>query len=102
MVTSAGEQHYQAQMERYLATVESATAEFRDAMEKAQEQVREFAESGLGKKVLESLTDEQQAAVLGQSNDSDSGTGARSTDTGYRPAPGSTGSSGVRRTGIFD
>ncbi|GEM_PF-5828015 len=95
MVTSAGEQHYEAQMERYLATVETATAEFRDAMKKAQEQVREFAESDLGKKVLESLTEEQQAAVLGQSNDGD-------TDTGYRPAPGSTGSGGVRRTGIFD
>ena len=51
MVTSAGEQHYEEQMERYLATVETATAEFRDAMEKAQEQVREFAESDLGKKV---------------------------------------------------
>lgn len=84
-------------MERYLATVETATAEFRDAMEKAQEQVREFAESDLGKKVLESLTEEQQAAVLGQSNDGDT-----DTDTGYRPAPGSTGSGGVRRTGIFD
>lgn len=97
MVTSAGEQHYEAQMERYLATVETATAEFRDAMKKAQEQVREFAESDLGKKVLESLTEEQQAAVLGQSNDGDT-----DTDTGYRPAPGSTGSGGVRRTGIFD
>ncbi len=84
-------------MERYLATVETATAEFRDAMEKAQEQVREFAESDLGKKVLESLTEEQQAAVLGQSNDGDTDSG-----TGYRPAPGSTGSGGVRRTGIFD
>lgn len=84
-------------MERYLATVETATAEFRDAMKKAQEQVREFAESDLGKKVLESLTEEQQAAVLGQSNDGDT-----DTDTGYRPAPGSTGSGGVRRTGIFD
>ena len=97
MVTSAGEQHYEEQMERYLATVETATAEFRDAMEKAQEQVREFAESDLGKKVLESLTEEQQAAVLGQSNDGDTDCG-----TGYRPAPGSTGSGGVRRTGIFD
>lgn len=97
MVTSAGEQHYEEQMERYLATVETATAEFRDAMKKAQEQVREFAESDLGKKVLESLTEEQQAAVLGQSNDGDT-----DTDTGYRPAPGSTGSGGVRRTGIFD
>ena len=97
MVTSAGEQHYEEQMERYLATVETATAEFRDAMEKAQEQVREFAESDLGKKVLESLTEEQQAAVLGQSNDGDTDSG-----TGYRPAPGSTGSGGVRRTGIFD
>ncbi|HJC85403.1 MAG TPA: hypothetical protein H9751_07655 [Candidatus Corynebacterium faecigallinarum] len=96
-MTSAGEQHYEAQMERYLATVETATAEFRDAMKKAQEQVREFAESDLGKKVLESLTEEQQAAVLGQSNDGDT-----DTDTGYRPAPGSTGSGGVRRTGIFD
>ncbi|MGO1417484.1 MAG: hypothetical protein ACTH0D_01070 [Candidatus Corynebacterium faecigallinarum] len=96
-MTSAGEQHYEAQMERYLATVETATAEFRDAMEKAQEQVREFAESDLGKKVLESLTEEQQAAVLGQSNDGDTDSG-----TGYRPAPGSTGSGGVRRTGIFD
>ena len=99
MVTSAGEQHYEAQMERYLATVETATAEFRDAMEKAQEQVREFAESDLGKKVLESLTEEQQAAVLGQSNDGDTDT---DTDSGYRHAPGSTGSGGVRRTGIFD
>ena len=84
-------------MERYLATVETATAEFRDAMENAQEQVREFVESDLGKKVLESLTEEQQAAVLGQSNDGDTDSG-----TGYRPAPGSTGSGGVRRTGIFD
>lgn len=99
MVTSAGEQHYEEQMERYLATVETATAEFRDAMEKAQEQVREFAESDLGKKVLESLTEEQQAAVLGQSNDGDTDT---DTDSGYRHAPGSTGSGGVRRTGIFD
>lgn len=99
MVTSAGEQHYEAQMERYLATVETATAEFRDAMEKAQEQVREFAESDLGKEVLESLTEEQQAAVLGQSNDGDTDT---DSGTGYRPAPGSTGSGGVRRTGIFD
>lgn len=99
MVTSAGEQHYEAQMERYLATVETATAEFRDAMEKAQEQVREFAESDLGKKVLESLTEEQQAAVLGQSNDGDTDT---DSGTGYRPAPGPTGSGGVRRTGIFD
>ena len=86
-------------MERYLATVETATAEFRDAMEKAQEQVREFAESDLGKKVLESLTEEQQAAVLGQSNDGDTDT---DTDSGYHHAPGSTGSGGVRRTGIFD
>lgn len=86
-------------MERYLSTVETATAEFRDAMEKAQEQVREFAESDLGKKVLESLTEEQQAAVLGQSNDGDTDT---DTDSGYRHAPGSTGSGGVRRTGIFD
>ncbi len=88
-------------MERYLATVETATAEFRDAMEKAQEQVREFAESDLGKKVLESLTEEQQAAVLGQSNDGDTDTDTDS-GTGYRPAPGSTGSGGVRPTGIFD
>ena len=86
-------------MERYLATVETATAEFRDAMKKAQEQVREFAESDLGKKVLESLTEEQQAAVLGQSNDGDTDT---DSGAGYRPAPDSTGSGGVRRTGIFD
>lgn len=100
---SAGEQHYEAQMERYLATVETATAEFRDAMEKAQEQVREFAESDLGKKVLESLTEEQQAAVLGQSNDGDTDTDTDTdSGTGYSPAPGSTGSGGVRRTGIFD
>lgn len=100
MVTSAGEQHYREQMERYLATVAGATAEFRDAMEKAQEQVREFAESDLGKRILESLTEEQQAAVLGQSSEESSDT--PHTRNSHLPTSTSPKSGGVRRTGIFD
>ncbi|HIW90346.1 MAG TPA: hypothetical protein H9870_01565 [Candidatus Corynebacterium avicola] len=99
-MTSAGEQYYQEQMERYLATVASATAEFREVMEKAQEQVREFAESDLGKRVLESLTEEQQAAVLGQSSEKPAD--VPPTPNGHLPASTSPRSGGVRRTGIFD
>lgn len=96
---SRAEQNYAAQMERYMDTVSTATAEFQKSVDEAREHIREFAESDLGKEILESLTEEQRVAVLaepentrGQLDEPVQGDGAQDRTTSGR----------FRHPGIFD
>ena len=59
-MTTPGQDHYNEQMERYMAVVASATAEFRESMAEANELIRQFSETDDGRRLREEFKDAEQ------------------------------------------